>query len=143
MSIGFQVTFDAIDPARLADFWAEALVYELEPPPAGFATWEDFGRAVNLPAARWNDRAAVRDPEGSRPGLVFQRVHEGGSARNRVRLDVHVSEGAADMDEQKARARAHVERLVQAGAAELREVDGVTGWCIVLTDPEGNEFCVR
>ncbi|AOS62871.1 VOC family protein [Actinoalloteichus hymeniacidonis] len=106
------MTFDATDPARLAAFWARALRYELEPPPAGFATWADFARAANLPP---------------------QQV------KNRVHLDVNVGRGATDKDEQKARARAHVETLVQAGAVELREVDedGPAGWFLVLRDPPG------
>jgi len=29
---GFQVTFDAADPERLADFWASALGYQAQPP---------------------------------------------------------------------------------------------------------------
>jgi Glyoxalase-like domain len=44
-----QVVIDAADPAKLADFWAFALDYVLEPPPHGFETWEDFGRSVGMP----------------------------------------------------------------------------------------------
>lgn len=32
----FQVTFDAAEPARLAEFWAEALGYVCQPLPPGF-----------------------------------------------------------------------------------------------------------
>ncbi len=35
-----QVTFDCGDPAALAAFWAEALGYVVQPPPAGFDTWD-------------------------------------------------------------------------------------------------------
>jgi hypothetical protein len=33
---------DCKDPELLARFWAAALGYVLEPPPEGFATWDDF-----------------------------------------------------------------------------------------------------
>jgi hypothetical protein len=128
-----QVTFDAADPARLADFWAVALDYELEPPPPGYATWEDFGRAIHLPEERWGDLAAVVDPERQRPRLLFQRVPEGKSAKNRVHLDINVGANAAE----------HVRKLIAAGATFLREVDEPGGRCTVLQDPEGNEFCVQ
>ena len=39
------------DPDLLARFWAAALGYELEPPPAGFATWNDYRRDVGVPEA--------------------------------------------------------------------------------------------
>ena len=44
-----QVVFDAAEPARLAGFWALALGYVPEPPPEGFASWEDFGRSIGMP----------------------------------------------------------------------------------------------
>jgi len=34
-----QVVIDAAEPAKLAEFWAQALDYVLEPPPHGFETW--------------------------------------------------------------------------------------------------------
>ncbi len=41
----FQVTFDCARPERVARFWCEVLGYVVPPPPAGFATWEEFDRA--------------------------------------------------------------------------------------------------
>ena len=38
MPLAFQVTIDCADPATLAEFWAAALGYVLDPPPAGFAS---------------------------------------------------------------------------------------------------------
>ena len=38
-----QVVFDAVDPGKLAEFWALALDYVFEPPPEGHENWEDFG----------------------------------------------------------------------------------------------------
>ena len=42
MAVRFQLVIDCTDPERLARFWAAALGYEFEPPPAGFATWDDY-----------------------------------------------------------------------------------------------------
>jgi hypothetical protein len=42
----FQVTFDCAEPERVARFWCEVLGYVVRPPPEGFATWDDSGRAL-------------------------------------------------------------------------------------------------
>ncbi|PRY42285.1 VOC family protein [Umezawaea tangerina] len=133
MAFGIQVTFDAHDPTKLAEFWALAAGYVFQPPPPGFATWEDFGRSIDLPEERWNDQSALIDPEGRGPRIYLQRVPEGKTAKNRVHLDI-------DPGPDKA---AHVARLVEAGAVVVGEVDEPTGRCTVLQDPEGNEFCVH
>ena len=67
MYFKIQVVIDAADPAKLADFWAFALDYVLEPPPHGFETWEEFGRSIGMPEEEFGDQAAVIDPadEGS------------------------------------------------------------------------------
>lgn len=39
MSARLQVTFDAAEPARLAEFWATALGYVRQPLPPGFESW--------------------------------------------------------------------------------------------------------
>ena len=49
MAIEFQVSFDANNPPKLADFWAQALGYVTQPPPPGFATWEEFAVKNNIP----------------------------------------------------------------------------------------------
>lgn len=134
-----QVTFDANDPRALAGFWEIALDgYVYQPPPEGFDTWEQFGAAVGIPEDRWDAFAAlVRD---GHPRIFFQKVPEGKTAKNRVHLDINVSHD--DPDGWDA-AVAHADRLVAAGATMLREVDEPAGRCLVLTDPEGNEFCVQ
>jgi hypothetical protein len=49
MAVSFQLVIDYAAPEPLARFWAAALGYELEPPPAGFASrdayWRDVGGA--------------------------------------------------------------------------------------------------
>ncbi len=140
MAIPVQITLDAHDPLRLAEFWAVALDYVVQPPPPGFDSWDVFADSIGLPAEQRGRLAAVVDPAGAGPRVLFQRVPEPKEAKNRVHLDVHVSHGASD---QRASARAHAERLVAAGATVQREVDEPTGWCLVLQDPEGNEFCLQ
>src|SRR5579859_4365821 len=44
MPVRFQLVIDCQDPGLLARFWAAALGYVLEPPPEGFATWDDWRR---------------------------------------------------------------------------------------------------
>lgn len=139
MSIRFQVSFDAHDPPALARFWALALGYIEQPPPEGFETWEAFADQMGIPRERGADVGAVVDPDGDGPRLLFQRVPEGKTAKNRVHLDVNVS--APDHDWQKV--TAHVDRLVQAGATKVEErQDEVSRW-VVMLDPEGNEFCLQ
>jgi hypothetical protein len=133
MGLKLQVAFDSHDPAKLAQFWALAAGYVLQPPPPGFDNWEDFGRSINLPEERWNDQAALVDPDGNGPRIYIQRVPENKRAKNRVHLDV-------DPGPDKA---GHVAKLVSAGATVIAEVDEPTGKCTVLQDPEGNEFCVH
>lgn len=68
----FQVTFDAHDPAALSRFWAEALGYELDPPPEGYDSWPDFLRARGVPEEEWNSASALHDPSGAGPRLFFR-----------------------------------------------------------------------
>jgi Glyoxalase-like domain len=141
MAYSVQVTFDAADPAKLADFWSLALGYVEQPPPEGFDSWEDFAREINLPPEKFGDTAAVVDPEGKGPRIFIQRVPEGKVAKNRVHLDINVTKGHDEAAWR--RVTDHVETLVAAGATVLREVNEPTGRAMVMQDPEGNEFCVH
>jgi len=143
VAIQVQVTFDAHDPRRLAAFWGEALGYVEQPPPPGFGTWEEFARHINLPQQRWNDFAGLVDPDGVGPRLFFQRVPEGKTAKNRVHLDLNVGAAVSDPEQRRPVVRQRSEQLVDAGGSVLREVDEPGGWCVVMADPEGNEFCVQ
>ena len=57
-----QVTFDCAEPERVARFWCEVLGYVVPPPPEGFATWDDFDRA--LPPEHQGSAFACIDPSG-------------------------------------------------------------------------------
>jgi glyoxalase superfamily protein len=101
------------EPYELARFWSEVVGAPLHP---------DSGPG--------DDEALV---EGE-PGLLFVRVPEAKTVKNRVHLDV---QPGVTRD-------AEVERLIGLGAKlseDHRKPDG-TGW-VTLTDPAGNEFCVE
>jgi hypothetical protein len=144
MATRFQVTFDCADPARLAAFWATALHYERQPPPHGYATWEAFAAARGIPEERRSDYDAVVDPGGAGPRLLFLRVPEPKTVKNRVHLDVDSGAPKGTSAEQRrAHVHAEVDRLVAAGATRVgpKEEYGLS-W-VVMRDPEGNEFCVH
>ena len=138
----FQVTFDASDPARLADFWASALGYIIQPPPPDFDSWDDWATDMGIPEENWNDARALVDPAGDGPRVFFQRVPEGKTAKNRVHLDVNVAEGA-EPAEQRSVVEASAERLVGEGATLVGPMEEHGSFWIVMRDPEGNEFCVQ
>jgi glyoxalase superfamily protein len=146
MATRFQVVMDCADPDRMMMFWATALGYKKQDPPDGFATWEDFLRANNVPEDQWNSAGAVVDPEGTGPRIYFQRVPEPKTVKNRVHIDLNASGGrATPAEEGRRRVDAEVERLVAAGATVFRpaEASDLGEYWAVLRDPEGNEFCVQ
>lgn len=145
----WKLVLDAADPHTQADFWAAALHYEVEDNSAfverllelgalpGAATVEFHGR----PAFR--DLIAVRHPDdpydkergtGLGRRLLFQRVPEAKTAKNRLHLDLHPGEGLRDSE---------VERLQGLGASVVRRVTEPAGAWVIMADPEGNEFCVQ
>ena len=127
--ITFQITMDAADPDGLARFWAEMLGYELQPPPPGFATWQDWARAESIPEEKWNDFSALVDPEGKRARFFFQRVPEPKTAKNRMHFDLRAPGAVAG----------EVARLERLGATLVEW----RGHFAVMADPEGNVFCVE
>jgi hypothetical protein len=139
MGIGLQLTFDAADPGALARFWAVALGYVEQPPPEGFASWDAWCEQMGIPVEHRNDRAAVVDPDGRGPRILFQKVPEPKAAKNRLHVDVNA--GAPDHD--RARVEQHVRRLVEAGGRVLAERTELGESWVVMADPEGNEFCVQ
>lgn len=136
-----QVTFDCANPERVARFWCEVLGYVVPPPPEGFASWEEFDRA--LPAEAQGSAFACVDPTGAGPRLFFQRVPEGKVVKNRVHLDVRVGTGLVG-HERLAALEAECARLLPLGATRVRllPADDVNESCLVMQDVEGNEFCL-
>ncbi|MBD8703992.1 VOC family protein [Frigoribacterium sp. CFBP 13712] len=107
-----QVVVDALEPATLAHWWADAL-----------------GWVVVSPSG--DDEPEIRSSPDSLPGLLFVRVPEGKTLKNRLHLDFRPD----DQD-------AEVARLLELGAtrSDVGQTSDVS-W-VVLADPEGNEFCV-
>jgi len=138
-----QVVIDSAEPHRLADWWAEALGWEVEPQDPdfirsmvdqGFATDEQTtthrGRLV------WATGAAIAHPEGTDrvPRILFMKVPEPKTVKNRVHLDLR-STAEPSLAER--------DRLVSLGATEIGHgQEGPTTAWVVLTDPEGNELCL-
>jgi len=111
-----EITFDALDPHALAAFWGALLEREIRP--------------GDMP----QDDSVLVTPTLGQPGLLFLRVPEGKTAKNRIHFDLWPT--SAKRDEQ-------VQRAIELGAvalADLRRENG-TGW-VVFADPEGNEFCI-
>jgi hypothetical protein len=140
----WSMTIDCEQPAALARFWSLALGYVEQPAPAGFATWREWMVNNDVPENEWGDVAYLADPAGTLPSLSFLRVPERKVAKNRVHIDVKVSGGRASPPaERESRIRAEARRLTAAGASVVSEhLLGGGLDHLVLTDPEGNEFCI-
>ena len=120
------VVFDCQHPASLARFWAAALDgYEVAP--YDEAELERL-RAQGIDSPEDDVTVLVEQP-GVAPRLWFQQVPETKLVKNRVHLDLECDDASAELV-----------RLERLGAQVLldRTEDGL----IVMTDPEGNEFCV-
>lgn len=136
------ITVDAADPNRLAEFWGFALGYVLQPPPEGFDTWEEFADVLNLSAEDRERYAAVIDPHGIGPRILFQKVPEKKSVKNRWHPDIDIVDRPAPADQRDRCREAGIKALIKRGATEVARFDEPVGRWVVMTDPEGNEFCV-
>ena len=146
MAHSVQIVIACEDPARLTEFWSEALGYVPQPPPEGFESWDAFADAVGIPHERRNDISAAVDPAGVGPRLLFERWDPGPPGR-RLHFDVNsVGGSAVDLGDEERRAALGRERarLEALGATFEREAVGAAGeiW-IEMLDPEGNWFCVQ
>src|SRR3989442_14721786 len=95
MATKTQVVFDSADPDRLAKFWAEALHYKLQDPPAGFPSWQAALKAWGGPAEEWDSASAIVDPEGRGPRIYFQQMDTPKPGKKRIHLDLNPSGGTA------------------------------------------------
>jgi len=142
MAIPIDVTIDCREPERLARFWRQLLGYVDRPVPAGYPSWEDYDRAAGVPESELDAGSAAIDPAGRGPRLFFQRVPEPKQAKNRVHLDVHVSDGHADPAAVRAKVQAEAARAEGLGATVIRTNTDEEDYFVVMVDPEGNEFCL-
>lgn len=116
-----EVVVDCHDPRVVAAFWAKALGYvpiRQEEDVVEIAAWEPTVGAVQAAATP--------------PTLLFVRVPERKQVKNRLHLDLTPIDRSRD---------AEVTRLLGLGARHADLGQGERSW-VVLTDPEGNEFCV-
>jgi hypothetical protein len=108
---------DTTDPAGLAEFWQSAL---------GWRRTHDEDNVIIL-----------EPPEGSpedgiAPDLLFLRVPEEVTAKNRLHIDLRPQSDQA----------AEVARLEKLGARRGDVGQGPDVSWVVMTDPDGNFFCV-
>jgi len=117
------------------------LGYVVPPPPEGFATWDDFDRA--LPPEHQGSAFACIDPSGVGTRLFFQRVPEGKVVKNRLHLDVRVGTGLVG-EERLAALGAEYARL--SCARRNTRATAACRWRRRVVpcdaDSEGNEFCL-
>ncbi len=105
------VAFDAADPPSLARFWAAVTDREI----------------INSRP----DLARLKSETPGGPVLLFLRVPEGKTVKNRVHIDFTSEDRVAE-----------VERVVGLGATIHSDVKEPGYEWTVLQDPEGNEFCI-
>ncbi|MEZ0072682.1 VOC family protein [Planotetraspora sp. GP83] len=77
-----------------------------------------------------DDEYEIRIAPDVLPGLIFVPVPEGKTVKNRLHLDFRPKDQQAEVD-----------RLLALGARPADVGQDDQPW-VVLTDPEGNEFCV-
>ena len=104
------ISFDAHHAARLAGFWAQAL-----------------HRTLNDDATE--DFASIAADTGLGAVLMFHKVPEDQTVKNRVHFDLQASDVVAEAD-----------RLTSLGARQIRSLSENNNQWISFTDPEGNEF---
>lgn len=97
-------------PVDLGRWWADALGWTV--------VWQS------------DDEYAIRSAPDRLPGLTFVTMRDPKVAKNRLHLDFHPDDQAAEVD-----------RLVAMGAQRVDIGQGKQAW-VVLADPDGNEFCI-
>jgi predicted enzyme related to lactoylglutathione lyase len=107
------IAIDAIQPRVVADFWCEVLGWQItEEDDTGFS---------------------IAPFDGSWPTIDVIRVPEGKTVKNRLHLDLR-ADGTSTADE--------LARLLALGATRTDVGQGPDVTWVVLSDPEGNEFCL-
>jgi len=144
MGVRFQLVIDCTEADVLAHFWAAALGYVLEPPPADFPTWDDWYRHLGVPEIELGVGAdSIVDPDGRGPRIWFQVVPDRKLGKNRLHLDLSASGGRAlPTATRRERLDAEVRRLADLGATPVGTLsaEGVDHYAVAMRDPEDNEF---
>jgi hypothetical protein len=107
------IVIDAVQPRVVADFWCAVL---------GWRIVEEDSDVISI---------AANDSGG--PGIDVVLVPERKTVKNRLHLDLR-ADGVATADE--------LRRLLALGAQRTDVGQGDDVSWVVLSDPEGNEFCL-
>jgi hypothetical protein len=110
------ISLDSVDPGPLARWWAELLGWRI--------TFEDADEVVLEPPAG-------SPQDGVAPDILFLKVPEPKTVKDRLHLDLRPDDHAAEV----ARAEA-------LGAVRVDVGQGDDKTWVVFADPEGNEFCI-
>ncbi len=105
-----QTSVDARDPVLLGRWWQQAL---------GWVVVDESPEVFE-----------IRPAPAQLPGLLFVRVPEEKTVKNRLHFDFRPDDRDREVD-----------RLLALGAERVDIGQGEQTW-VVLADPEGNEFCV-
>ena len=111
------ITVDCDNALTLSAFWASVLGVEADPDERSTGP---FFQTIGRTADGWTG-----------PIMMFIKVPEGKTAKNRMHLDLTTSDRAAEL-----------ERLVGLGATHVHDKDEWGMKWTTLQDPEGNEFCI-
>jgi len=107
------VVIDAVQPRVVADFWCHVL---------GWHVLDEDDGVIS-----------IGPPDGVWPTIDVVPVPESKSVKNRLHLDLR-ADGTSTADELK--------RLLGLGARHTDVGQGSDATWVVLSDPEGNEFCL-
>lgn len=107
------IVIDAVQPRVVADFWCEVLGWQV--------VGQDF------------DGLSIAPSDGSWPTIDIFAVPEGKQVKNRLHLDLR-ADGVSTEEE--------LARLLALGAQRTDVGQGTDVSWVVLSDPEGNEFCL-
>jgi predicted enzyme related to lactoylglutathione lyase len=107
------LVIDCSDPRTLAQFWADVLGYKVDEAD--------------------DSSASISPASGTGLEIAFQKVPEPKTAKNRVHLDLSPADSDAEQE---------LRRLSSLGGKQIDVGQGTDASWVVLTDPEGNEFCL-
>lgn len=107
------IAIDAIQPRVVADFWCAVL------------NWHVVDEDTDI--------VSIGPLDGSSPSIDVIAVPEGKTVKNRLHFDLR-ADGVSTAEE--------LERLLALGARRTDVGQGPDVSWVVLSDPEGNEFCL-
>jgi hypothetical protein len=107
------LVIDAIDPDTVAEFWCAVLDWRV--------------------VERSEEGVSIAAPDGGWPTIDILPVPEGKTIKNRLHLDLRADGVSTEVE---------LDRLRRLGAQQVDVGQPSDSSWVVLTDPEGNEFCL-